>query len=348
MADIWHKGNEDLKAYIERITYDLPERTVENENERLRQKTGIERRHICAANETAADLAVRAAEKMFTVVPRENIDFLLFCTQSPDYPLPTTACILQDRLGLSRYSGALDYNHGCTGYIYGVGLAKGLIESNQAKNVLLLTAETYSKYIHPDDYAVLPLFGDAATATLLTAKKTDREGIYGMEYGTDGSGFRELIVPVGGMRFRYQETVEEKTKDKYGNIRTNRNLFMNGSAIMDFALDVVPEALERILSRISLTRGDIDYYVFHQANHFILKSLQKICELGNMPYWNNVKNYGNTVSSSIPLALAELINETAPRILQRVLLMGFGVGLSWGCCVVDLSQLGMVNNKFES
>ena len=198
------------------------------------------------------------------------------------------ACILQNRLGLSKYSGALDYNHGCTGYIYGLGLAKGLIESRQAKNVLLLTAETYSKYINPEDHAVLPLFGDAATATLIVAKKSETDGIYGFEYGTDGSGFQNLIVPIGGMRKRYQDTEIETTIDKYGNTRTNCNLFMDGGAIMDFALESVPTTLDNILSQNSLTRQDIDYYVFHQANHFMLKSLQKICKLEKSSYWNNI------------------------------------------------------------
>ena len=327
-----------MKAYIERIAYYLPQRTAENTDERLRQKTGIERRHICAADETASDMAVYAAEHLLSGISRASIDYLLFCTQSPDYPLPTTACILQDRLGLSRHCGALDYNHGCTGYIYGLGLAKGLIESGQAKNVLLLTAETYSKYIHPEDHAVLPLFGDAATATLLTARDdTMDDGIYGLEYGTDGSGFRSLIVPVGGMRHRCQETETETVTDKYGNTRTNRNLFMDGGAIMDFALDVVPGALDSILAHASLTRQDMDYFVFHQANQFMLKSLQRLCKLGKLPYWNDVKNYGNTVSNSIPIALVDLMKETAPSALRRVLLMGFGVGLSWGGCVVDMS-----------
>ena len=328
-----------MKAYIESIAYVLPEQIEETTDGRLRKKTGIERRHICAADETASDIAVRAAEKLFAVIPRKVIDFLLFCTQSPDYPLPTTACILQDRLGLSRRCGALDYNHGCTGYIYGLGLAKGLIESGQAKNILLLTAETYSKYIHPEDHAVLPLFGDAATATLLTAKNdTTSDGIYGLEYGTDGSGFQQLIVPVGGMRHRYQETETETITDKYGNTRTNKNLFMDGGAIMDFALDVVPEALESMLAHANLARQDMDYFVFHQANQFMLKSLQRLCKLSKMPYWNDVKNYGNTVSNSIPIALVDLMKEAAPSTLRCVLLMGFGVGLSWGGCVVNLSH----------
>ena len=328
-----------MKSYIKNIEYYLPTQFRENQNNRLREKTGIERLHIASDNETASDMAIQAAEKLFKNVSRESVDYLLFCTQSPDYYLPTTACILQDRLGLSKHSAALDYNHGCTGYIYGLGLAKGLIESGQARNVLLLTAETYSKYINPSDQSVLPLFGDGATATFIAGCETEREGIYAFEYGTDGAGFQNLIVPVGGMRERYQDVELKTITDKYGNTRTNRNLFMNGGAIMNFAFDVVPLALESILSRNSLVREDIEYYVFHQANNFMLRSLQKICHLDKLPYWNNIKDYGNTVSNSIPIALTDMMKTTETKKLHRVMLMGFGVGLSWGGCIIDLSKV---------
>ncbi|MBO6304089.1 MAG: ketoacyl-ACP synthase III [Selenomonadaceae bacterium] len=329
-----------MKAYVKNIAYYLPDRVEENTNERLLLKTGIERRHIAGVDEVASDMSVKVAEKLFKTVSRDSIDYLLFCTQSPDYYLPTTACILQNRLKLSKHIGALDYDYGCSGYIYGLGLAKGLIESGQAKNVLLLTAETYSKYINPEDNAALPLFGDAATATLIEGRESANEGIYAFEYGTDGAGFQNFIVPVGGARERYQDVKLKIITDKYGNTRTNRNLYMNGAAIMEFALTVVPETLKRILARASLTRQDIDYYVFHQANNFMLKSLKKICKLENLPYWNDIKDYGNTVSNSIPIALCDMTRQTDSQKLHRVMLIGFGVGLSWGGCIVDLSNFG--------
>ena len=328
-----------LKAYIRRIEYYLPEIIEENEQGRLRKKTGIERRHICPEGMTAADMAERAADKLFEHgVERNAIDFLLFCTQSPDYFLPTTACILQDNLGLQKSCGALDFDLGCSGFIYGLGLAKGLIESGQAKNVLFLTSETYSKYINPQDHATRPLFGDAATATLISGIDTEEDGIGGVVYGTDGSGAGQLIVPVGGARHRWLETPIEEQTDKYGNVRSNRDIYMDGSGILDFALDTVPQVLEDILTKCSLTRAEIDYYVFHQANHVVLSFLQDKCGLLDAPYWNDVKEYGNTVSSSIPIALSDLLSRNPGAIFQRVLLMGFGVGLSWGGCVVDLSQ----------
>ena len=321
------------------MAYYLPVLIEDNEGSFLREKTGIFSRHICPDEKTAADMAILAAEKLFERgIERSGIDFLLFCTQSPDYFLPSTACILQDRLHLSRHVGALDFNLGCSGYVYGLGLAKGLIESGQAKKVLLLTAETYSKYINPQDHAVRPLFGDAAAATLIEGKETDESGIRSLIYGTDGNGADNLIVPVGAMRQRYVEVPLQETVDAYGNVRTNRNLRMNGGAIMDFTIRVVPKLVQEILEREYLQKEEIDYYVFHQANRFMLDRLQKRCGLMGLPYWNDVTNYGNTVSNSLPIALADLLGQERKMLLKKVMLVGFGVGLSWGGCLVDLSM----------
>ena len=326
-----------MKAYIKKIEYYLPEKVEENTAGRLRKKPGIERRHICSEDEIASDLAVKAAEKLFASgVEKKSIGYLILCTQSPDYYLPTTACLLQDRLGLPTSIGAVDYNLGCSGYIYGLGLAKGLIESNQVNNVLLLTAETYSKYIHPDDNAVRPLFGDGATATLITAVDTDAEGIFGITYGTDGSGGNNLIVPVGGMKQPYADTELEDLYDDYGNHRTNRNLYMSGSAIMNFTLENIPGMVDEILRKTGLKREDVDYYVFHQANHFMLKFLQEKCGLTDYLYWNDVRNYGNTVSSSVPIALHDMLHANGDTKMANVMLAGFGVGLSWAGCMVNL------------
>ncbi len=326
-----------MKAYIKFIAYYLPENVRENENARLRKKTGIERVHICPQDMTAGDMAQYAAEKLFSFgVDRSSIDFILLCTQSPDYFLPTTACILQERLKLNKHCGALDFNLGCSGFIYGLGLAKGLIESGQAVNVLLLTSETYSKYINPQDHATRPLFGDGASAVLVSGVETDHDGIYGLTYGTDGSGAGELIVPAGGMRQRSPE--REEFADSYGNIRTNYDLYMNGQGIMNFALDTVPALMEEIIAKSSLSKQDIDYYVFHQANKLILGALREKCGLQDLPYWEDMKEYGNTVSSSIPIALADMIASHRTERLERVMIAGFGVGLSWGGCIVDLSR----------
>lgn len=328
-----------MKAYIKEITYVLPSNIEENPKNRLTKKTGILSRHICTEDEIASDLAFRAAEKLLgNEIDRKSIDFLILCTQSQDYYLPTTACILQDKLDLSTDCGAFDYNLGCSGYIYGLSMAKGLVESGQAENVLLLTAETYSKYINPKDNTVYPLFGDAATATLVKGYAEEESGLEGFVLGTNGAGYQNLIVPVGGMKNREAKTEVEETTDEYGNYRTNRNLYMHGSAISDFALDVVPKTVDKILLKTSMKKTDIDYYVFHQANKFMLQFLQMKCDLLDYPYWNDVKEYGNTVSCSIPIALVDMMRANRDKKVNKVMSIGFGVGLSWGGCVIDMSK----------
>lgn len=328
-----------VKAYITNIEYVLPDKVEENPKNRLTKKTGIYKRHICSENEIASDLAFRVANKLLSKnVDKNRIDYLILCTQSPDYYLPTTACILQDRLGLPKTCGAFDFNLGCSGYIYGLSIAKGLIESDQANNVLLITAETYSKYINPKDNTVLPLFGDAATATLITGFDVNDSGLKGFVLGTDGSGVNNLIVPVGGMMNRSRTTEMVEATDDFGNTRTNFDLYMNGSAISDFALEVVPPTIEKVLEKTGFKKEDIDYFVFHQANKFMLDFLQQKCDLFGFPYWNDVKEYGNTVSSSIPIAIVDMMKANSDKDIKNILSVGFGVGLSWGGCVIDLGN----------
>jgi 3-oxoacyl-[acyl-carrier-protein] synthase-3 len=330
------------RAYIKAIASYLPEKIENNDkNQRLTKKTGIYERHIVEKNECASDLAFCAGERLFKQykIERSQIDFIILCTQSPDYILPTTACILQNRLGLSKKCGAFDFNLGCSGYVYGLSMAKGLVETNQASNILLITAETYSKFIHPEDQTVKPLFGDGATATLISNTNEDQASIHSICFGTDGSGFEHLIVPAGGMRNPYHSTAQTEIIDESGNCRTNYHLYMNGQEISKFALNVVPDLVNSVLEKAKFKRNDINYYIFHQANKFMLSYLQQKCELQGMPFYNSPEYYGNTVSSSIPLAIDELISKQDSNSMQKVMLVGFGVGLSWAGCIVDLSKM---------
>jgi 3-oxoacyl-[acyl-carrier-protein] synthase-3 len=328
------------KAYIKAIAAYLPPKIEKNDcTKRLTKKTGIIERHIADTNECASDLAVCAAEKLFSrySIARDEIDYIILCTQSPDYFLPTTACLLQDRLGLPTKCGAFDFNLGCSGYIYGLSIAKGLVETGQATKILLLTAETYSKYIHPKDETVKPLFGDGATATLIVGEPRENDGLHSFVFGTDGSGAESLIVPAGALRNPPLVTEQVRMEDENGNCRTNFNLYMDGNQIMNFALKVVPDTVNNILAKANIARNDVDYYIFHQANKFMLEFLQQKCELRELPFWNNAEKCGNTVSSSIPLAISQLF-ETGDNVkLANVMLVGFGVGLSWAGCVVDLA-----------
>lgn len=330
-----------MKAYIKGISSYLPIKIEYNDiHSRITQKTGIYERHIAAADECSSDMAVSAAENLFSDygVDRSAIDFIVLCTQSPDYFLPTSACLLQHRLGIPRNCGAFDINLGCSGFVYGLSISKGMIETGQAKRVLLLTSETYSKWIHPEDGAVRPIFGDAATATLIEAEEADREGLRAFAFGTDGSGGGDIIVPAGGMRDPAATCSSVETVDAAGNKRTNYNLYMNGRSVITFAQDVVPKMLKKILENSGLKREDIDYYVFHQANRFMLESIQHKCKLQGLPFWNKPDLYGNTVSSTIPLALEEILRTVDAASLQKVLSIGFGVGLSWAGCLMDLSR----------
>lgn len=333
-----------MKAFLAAVRSVLPEASLDNEAlasqyegwsaSKILEKTGIRSRRIAAPHECASDLAVRAAQTLMDATGLEpaSVDFLLYCTQTPDYLLPTTACVLQDRLGLSTSCGALDFNLGCSGYVYGLGLAKALIESGQARTVLLLTADTYSKLINPADKSVRTLFGDAACATLIVAG--DQASLVGpFVYGTDGAGAENLIVPTGGMR-RPTQSHAPLTSDESGNARTVNDLYMNGAEVFNFTLRVVPTAVAELLRRADISADAVDLFVFHQANRFLLDHLRRKLRIPTERFVIDLEDVGNTVSCSIPLALerAQLQGRLAPGAL--VMLVGFGVGYSWGATLV--------------
>ncbi len=246
-----------MKAIIRAIDYHLPETVLSNEQlsaefpgwsvEKIEEKTGIRERRIATADEFASDLGAAAVQRLFAsgACQPSEVDFLLYCTQSPDYYLPTTACLLQERLSIPTSAGALDFNLGCSGYIYGLGLAKGLIETGQARNVVLVTAETYSKFIYPQDRSVRTLFGDGAAATLIQGIDADMDGIGPFVYGTDGRGAANLIVPSGGLRQPVRGDSVEIIEDENGNLRTPDSLYMNGAEILTFTLQAVPASSSR-------------------------------------------------------------------------------------------------------
>jgi 3-oxoacyl-[acyl-carrier-protein] synthase III len=338
-----------MKASIAAIEYSLPEIVLKNDElatrfsdwtaEKITDKTGITERHIAGEDECASDLAVHACHKLFDshACRREDVDFLLLCTQSPDYFLPSTACVVQDRLGLPTTCGALDFNLGCSGFVYGLGLAKGLIETTQAKNVLLVTAETYSKFIHENDRSVRTIFGDGAAATLIQAvhieDKISDEPIGPFVYGTDGRGAKNLIVPVGGMRQRACSS-DETHMDEFGNERTSSNLYMNGGEIFSFTLRTVPAVVDRLLEAMRLHLEDIDLIVFHQANRYMLDHLRKKLKISEQRFVVAIEHVGNTVSSTIPIALSDAVRSGRLSYGQRVMMVGFGVGYSWAATVI--------------
>ena len=331
-------------ACIRALSSYLPEKIELNEtlgDKRFLDKIGIYERRISADDETAGDLACRAAENLFAKydIPREKIDFVMFCTQHPDYQMPTTACQIQTRLGLGENIGAVDYNLGCSGYVYGLAMVKALVEAGIAENVLLLTSSVYTKYINVKDKVLRPLFGDGATATFVTAENSDEPFIDACVFGTDGSKFDKLIIPAGGSKFEPRKTPEVAEEDEAGNIRTNYEVHMDGNAIAYFTLHTVPQLVEDVLQKANLSRQEIDYYIFHQANKFMMKHVQKKSHIENMPFYNNIELIGNVVSGSVPFGILKVLEEKSPSELRRVMLAGFGVGLSWAGCIVNLSRL---------
>jgi 3-oxoacyl-[acyl-carrier-protein] synthase-3 len=331
-----------MEAYIKDIAYYLPEKVVTNEElvkefpewsvEKIAEKVGVNERRVASVNETATDLAIKAAELLFNkgAVEKKDIDFVLFCTQSPDYKLPSSSCIIQDRLGIKTNSGAFDFNLGCSGYEYGLAVAKGLIAGGVAKNILLLTGETYNKYLHPRDKGNRTIFGDAASATVISTEGFAKIGDFSL--GTDGSGANYLIVKNGGAR--NPEKGEKVAFDEGGNPVGADYLFMDGQEIFMFTLMKVPKMIKEVLAKNSLQKEDIDMFVFHQANKYMLEHLRKKLKIEDEKFFVNLANLGNTVSSTIPIALCEAYEKD--QLKGNVLLAGFGVGLSWGATVINI------------
>lgn len=325
-------------AFIKAIAYYLPERIVTNEDlllefpewsvEKIASKVGIYSRHLAAENETAGDMAEKAALILFDEynIDPKTIDFLMLCTQSPDYFLPSTSCILQNKLGIPTTAGAFDYNLGCSGCIYGMALAKGLLSAGIARNVLLLTAETYNKYLHHTDKSNRSIFGDGAAACLISNDGFAEIGDFSL--GTDGSGAEKLIVATGASRQR--SSTGKSELDSEGHMKYDDFLYMDGGGIFNFTLDAVPSMMKDVLVRNSINRENVDYYVFHQANKYMLNTIRKICVIPKEQFYINIEKTGNTVSSTVLIGIKDCMKSGTIQKGMNVMIAGFGVGLSWG------------------
>ena len=333
-----------MKAHIAAIEYALPERCVTNEEldrlhpewsvHKVAQWTGVYQRYICAEDETSVDLATVACERLFErgEVAREDVGAIIVCSQSPDYIMPPNATLLHRRLGLPMSVAAFDYTLACSGYIYGLFMAKAFIESQLLDNIILVTAESYSKYIHPNDRGTVTLFGDGAAATLI--RRGDK-GVGEVAIGTDGSGGECFSIPAGGTRTPKSAKTSIETVDASGNVRTPENIFMDGQAVLSLIKQQVPGCVRGLLSKSGYTSDDICLYVFHQSSKLSLDYLEKSLRIPPEKVWRNLERVGNTVSASIAIAIrdAELAGRIVPG--SRLLLAGFGVGFSWGACIVD-------------
>ena len=342
-------GQSRARAAIAAIASYLPACELTNEAlasevgdwpaDQIFEKTGIRSRRIAAEGECASDLGVAAARRLFEsgACAPGDVDFLIFCTQSPDYFLPATACTMQARLGLPTTCGAVDINQGCSGFVYGLALAKSLVEAGTASRVLLVTADTYSKFLHPRDRSVRTLFGDGAAATLVVGREADDELIGPFVLGTDGRGACQLIVPVGGLRRRPDAETAVAREAEGGNWRSEQNLYMNGPEIFTFTLNAVPRAVEQLLLKANGGPQAVDYFVFHQANRFMLERLRNKLKIAPERFCIDLEDCGNTVSSTIPIALERARGRGSITSGQRVMLVGFGVGFSWAAGMIRVS-----------
>ncbi|HEX3142685.1 MAG TPA: ketoacyl-ACP synthase III [Pyrinomonadaceae bacterium] len=336
------------RAALTAIKSFLPENKLTNEQlaeqfgdwhaSQILSKTGVAVRGVAGPDECASDLGVKAAQRLFEsrVCAPEEIDFLIFCTQSPDYFTPTTACVMQNALGLPTSCGAVDINQGCSGYIYGLALAKSLVEAGTARTVLLVTADTYMKFINRRDRSLLTLFGDGAAATLLRAVESERELVGPFVLGSDGRGANQIIVKAGGLRRRTSAETSVEREDSAGNWRSDENLFMDGADVFSFALRTVPPTLQQLLEKSGMKLDEIDFIVPHQANKFVLERLRAKLKFPAEKFWIDMEDSGNTVSSTIPIALEKALGQGRVKSGDRVALVGFGVGYSWGATLVEI------------
>ena len=332
-----------MSVKVAKIEYYLPETIITNDDlekefpdwssDKIEKKIGIRERHIVKNNETALDLALKAGKKILKNYSKDKIDFLMLCTQSTEYYLPSGACILQDKLGLKTDIGAFDYNLGCSGFIYSLALAKGLIISNIATNILLITSETYTKHIYPKDKGNRTIFGDAAAAIII--EKSEEEQIGEFVLGTDGSGYKNLIVPNGGLRNKYNPDAKE-IDDGSGSIRTDNNLYMNGPEIFNFTIKAVPKVVSETLKKNNTTLNEINYVIFHQSNKYMNEYLRKKINIPKDKFCENLLLKGNTVSNTIPIAIKDSLDDNSIKKNDRVLLVGFGVGYSWGGTIITI------------
>lgn len=341
-----------MSAYLQYIGHYFPEKCLTNEDlaiehpewsaEKISNKTGILNRYVSEQDETAVDMALEAAKCLFAenqMILRGGVDFVLLCTQSPDYLLPTSACVIQDRLQLSQNCGALDFNLGCSGYVYGLGLAKGLIESGQAHHVLLLTSETYTKYIHPEDKSCKTIFGDAATASLITDDILPsglNAQIQKPIYRTIGAKYDSLIIETGMSRNPIKGERKDILMADGTFLRNGDYLYMDGKSIFEFTAQCVPDAINAVLFQNHLQISDIDWFVFHQANKYMLNFIRVRCGIPTEKFIVDLEDGGNTVSNTIPIVLSRMRSRFSRG--QRILLCGFGVGLSLGCVICKIED----------
>jgi 3-oxoacyl-[acyl-carrier-protein] synthase-3 len=319
------------------IAYHLPERVVSNLElgqshpdwrvDQTEKKTGVYERHVARADETAYDLALVATRRLLDRHPglADKVDAILFCTQSPDHVMPSNAFLLHRDLQLGPNVLALDYNLACSGYVYGLMMASGFIKIGMAKNVLLVTADTYSKYLEPNDRSTRMLFGDGASVSWIGAAQSySGEPLIGafddFQCASDGNGWDKFMIKSGAQRQPASQRDEPGYRD---------TIEMNGLHVLNLVNDRVIRQVLGLLGKHGLEPEQIDQYFLHQASGLALNSLEKKLKIDAARRFSNIAHVGNTVSSSIPILIKDYFSQASLPAGSRMLLCGFGVGYSW-------------------
>jgi 3-oxoacyl-[acyl-carrier-protein] synthase III len=306
------------------IEYYLPKKKENNKSlkkfnpqldiKRIYEKTGINTRYISGEKESVIDISIKCSNKIFKKFPKKKIDFLILVTQTSPYRIPTTACILQEKLNLKKNIIAFDINLGCSGFIYALRMGSSLIESKQANNGLIICADTYTKYISKKNTACRPIFSDAGAAILLSRSLKNMIGPF--ELGADGSGADALELPMN----------------------TNE-IIMNGAKVLTFAMNVVPNNVNLLLKKIKINKNKIDKFIFHQASKYILDNINRILSIKKEQTFENYSKVGNTISASIPIALKDANTKNKLKKNNNIIIAGYGVGLSWGSALIKWHKI---------
>lgn len=333
-----------MGTIIQSIEYYLPETIITNDDlqienpdwnlEKVTEKSGVVQRHIAGENETAYDLSIRACDKLFQTNDKNDIDGIICCTQSPDYIMPSNSFLLHNYLNLEDRVFAFDFNHACTGYIYCLAMANAFVKAGMAKQILLVTADTYSKYINNKDRSTRVLFGDGAAVTIVK-ESNERKGIIDIDLRSSGSGYNMFRIPAGGLRLPKSDSTSVEIEDDRGNVRTQNDIEMDGFGVWSFINSVAPKQVDRLLKKNNVEKTDVDQFIFHQASQMTLESIMKLLKLDEEKVFINIRYIGNTVSASIPIALKDAIDQDKIDIGSTLILSGFGVGLSYGAILME-------------
>jgi 3-oxoacyl-[acyl-carrier-protein] synthase III len=311
----------------------------ENEAEKIAMASGVRTLRAGGPGLCTSDLCYNACESLLKGLAwdRGSIEALVFVSSSSDYPSPATACILQARLGLPKTCAAFDVALACSGYVYGLWIAAGLIMTG-CKRVLLLAGEMGTRMVSPTDRTMAPLIGDGGSATAL---ESDGEALMSFEMGTDGTGYKHLIIPAGTSSARQPHSAQTmmRTEKAVGIIRSDEDLQMNGTEIFTFSLREVPTLVDSILQHAQWQKEEVDHFVFHQANKFMVVHLAKRMGIPEHKLPLIMEHFGNTSSASIPMAITHCLREILEKQKLKLVLTGFGAGLSWGACAVELGPI---------